>query len=97
MSQYKEKTQHSAFNIPGLNQPTQNDQQLTEMPTIELAPVEVQQTSDAPLTGVYSSSGFDMIGVLSRLVNRYTTNNQVTIATNITFKKTKPSNQLGTN
>ncbi|GAA5815757.1 hypothetical protein MFLAVUS_009272 [Mucor flavus] len=58
------------FDIPGLNQPVLNDQQLTEIPTIDLTPIEVEQTSDAPLTGVYSSSGFDMVGVLSRLVNR---------------------------
>lgn len=64
------------FDIPGLNQPVLNDQQLTEIPTIDLAPIEVEQTSDAPLTGVYSSSGFDMVGVLSRLVNRYYTDTQ---------------------
>ncbi|KAG2209234.1 putative white-collar-1a protein [Mucor mucedo] len=59
------------FNIAGLNQPVINDQQLVEIPTIDLQPVEVEQTGpEAPLTGVYSSSGFDMVGVLSRLVNR---------------------------
>lgn len=59
------------FNIAGLNQPVLNDQQLVEIPNIELQPVEVEQTGpEAPLTGVYSSSGFDMVGVLSRLVNR---------------------------
>jgi hypothetical protein len=57
-------------NIPDLNQHTLQDQQIAEIPTINLAPVEVEQTNEAPLTGVYSSSGFDMIGVLSRLVNR---------------------------
>lgn len=60
--------QRQAFDIPGLNQPVMNDQQLVEIPTI--TPVEVDQSSEAPLTGVYSSSGFDMVGVLSRLVNR---------------------------
>lgn len=59
------------LNIPDLTQPVASDQQLVEIPTIDLAPVEVDQTaSEAPLTGVYSSSGFDMVGVLSRLVNR---------------------------
>lgn len=59
------------FNISGITQPVLNDQQLVEIPTIDLQPVEVEQTgSEAPLTGVYSSSGFDMVGVLSRLVNR---------------------------
>lgn len=59
------------FNMPGLTQPVLNDQQLVEIPTIDLQPVEVEQTGpEAPLTGVYSSSGFDMVGVLSRLVNR---------------------------
>jgi hypothetical protein len=61
--------QPQGFDIPGLNQPVMNDQQLVEIPTI--TPVEVDQSSEAPLTGVYSSSGFDMVGVLSRLVNRY--------------------------
>ena len=82
MTQYQEDTQwnqqrtatlsEKPFDIPGLNQPVMNDQQLVEIPTI--TPVEVDHTSDAPLTGVYSSSGFDMVGVLSRLVNRYTHN-----------------------
>ncbi|KAI8638343.1 putative white-collar-1a protein [Parasitella parasitica] len=72
MTQYQQQQTATAseFNIPGLNQPVANDQQLAEIPTIELAPVEVEQTSDAPLTGVYSSSGFDFVGVLSKLVNR---------------------------
>jgi hypothetical protein len=65
--------QQQGLNIPCLTQPVGNDQQLVEIPTIDLAPVvEVEHTgSEAPLTGVYSSSGFDMVGVLSRLVNRY--------------------------
>ncbi|KAI8967908.1 putative white-collar-1a protein [Mycotypha africana] len=71
MAQFLQKEQqHQASNIPGLNQPVANDQQLAEIPAIELAPVEIEQTSDAPLTGVYSSSGFDFIGILSKLVNR---------------------------
>ncbi|KAI8370286.1 PAS domain-containing protein [Blakeslea trispora] len=80
MSQQYQQQQHPALayasatplNIPGLTQPIRNDQQLQEMPTIDLRPMESTPTniSEAPLTGVYSSSGFDMIGVLSRLVNR---------------------------
>ncbi|KAK4509061.1 uncharacterized protein ATC70_007411 [Mucor velutinosus] len=74
MAQYHQQQQQTAtaseFNIPGLTQPAVNDQQLTEIPTMDLAPVEVGQTSEAPLTGVYSSSGFDFVGVLSKLVNR---------------------------
>ncbi|KAL7314909.1 hypothetical protein PS15m_006424 [Mucor circinelloides] len=76
MAQYQQQQQQqqtataSEFNIPGLTQPVVNDQQLAEIPTIDLAPVEVEQTSEAPLTGVYSSSGFDFVGVLSKLVNR---------------------------
>lgn len=61
--------EETPFNIPGLTQPVANDGQLVEIPTI--TPVEVDESSKAPLTGVYSSSGFDMVGVLSRLVNRY--------------------------
>ncbi|KAG1459561.1 hypothetical protein G6F56_006136 [Rhizopus delemar] len=47
-----------------------NDQQMiqAEIPTIDLRPSD--QASEAPLTGVYSSTGFDMVAVLSRLVNR---------------------------
>lgn len=60
--------EETPFNIPGLTQPVANDGQLVEIPTI--TPVEVDESSKAPLTGVYSSSGFDMVGVLSRLVNR---------------------------
>lgn len=70
MTQYQKTATATEFNIPGLNQPIQNDQQLAEIPTIDLAPVDIEQTADAPLTGVYSSSGFDMVSVLSRLVNR---------------------------
>jgi len=74
MAQYQQQQQQTAtaseFNIPGLTQPVANDQQLAEIPTMDLAPVEVEQTSEAPLTGVYSSSGFDFVGVLSKLVNR---------------------------
>ncbi|KAI9321672.1 hypothetical protein BX666DRAFT_2023773 [Dichotomocladium elegans] len=33
-------------------------------------PIEPMNISCAPLTGVYSSSGFDMIGILSRVINR---------------------------
>ncbi|KAI7901490.1 putative blue-light photoreceptor PCMADA1 [Cokeromyces recurvatus] len=61
----------SQFNFSNLDPSANvNDQQMTENPTIDLQPIEIEQTSSAPLTGVYSSSGFDMIGVLSRLVNR---------------------------
>jgi hypothetical protein len=75
MSQFTEQrtvtAENNSFNIPDSNQSDLNDQQLVEIPTIDLAPVEVEQTGyEAPLTGVYSSSGFDMVGVLSRLVNR---------------------------
>ncbi|KAI9275326.1 PAS domain-containing protein [Sporodiniella umbellata] len=50
-----------------IQKPT-NDQQMiqAEIPTIDIR----SQVSEAPLTGVYSSSGFDMVSVLSRLVNR---------------------------
>ncbi|KAI9476012.1 MAG: putative white-collar-1a protein [Benjaminiella poitrasii] len=71
LNQPQPATITSQFDLPGLDQSVNvNDQHLAEIPTIDLQPVEVEQTSDAPLTGVYSSSGFDMIGVLSRLVNR---------------------------
>ncbi|KAI8969742.1 PAS domain-containing protein [Pilobolus umbonatus] len=43
--------------------------QVHEVPAMDLSPVEDAGPSE-PLTGVYSSSGFDMVGVLSRLVNR---------------------------
>lgn len=38
-------------------------------PTTSALPVSTS-TSGGALTGVYSSSGFDMIGILSRVVNR---------------------------
>lgn len=60
------------FNLSELQPANDPSQHLTQdMPTVDLQPAQVQQTSDAPLTGVYSSSGFDMVGILSRLVNRY--------------------------
>lgn len=61
-----------ALNLSELQPVNDPSQHLTQdVPTVGLQPVQVQQTSDAPLTGVYSSSGFDMVGILSRLVNRY--------------------------
>lgn len=61
-----------ALNLSELQSANDPSQHLTQaMPTVDLQPAQVQQTLDAPLTGVYSSSGFDMVGILSRLVNRY--------------------------
>ncbi|CEG71453.1 Putative PAS domain-containing protein [Rhizopus microsporus] len=60
-----------ALNLSELQPVNDPSQHLTQdVPTVGLQPVQAQQTSDAPLTGVYSSSGFDMVGILSRLVNR---------------------------
>lgn len=56
------------FELPGVQPANGPLQHLTQAIP---ATVQVQQASDAPLTGVYSSSGFDMVGILSRLVNRY--------------------------
>lgn len=66
--QWQQEVLSETFSLPVL----ENEQQITEadIPTIDLRPMEVTQTSDEPLTGVYSSSGFDMVGVLSKLVNR---------------------------
>lgn len=67
-TQWQENTGQTVFNLSGLEQTNDQPMIQSEIPVIDLRPVEVKQ--EAPLTGVYSSSGFDMVAVLSRLVNR---------------------------
>ncbi|KAG0946851.1 hypothetical protein G6F57_004445 [Rhizopus arrhizus] len=67
-TQWQENTGQTVFNLSGLEETNDQPMIQSEIPVIDLRPVEVKQ--EAPLTGVYSSSGFDMVAVLSRLVNR---------------------------
>jgi hypothetical protein len=71
MAHFAEKEQTSIAevlnNLPGL----QNNQLVSVDNALEITPVDVDATGgEAPLTGIYSNSGFDMVGVLSKLVNR---------------------------
>lgn len=67
-TQWQENTGQTVFNLSGLEETNDQPMIQSEIPVIDLRPVEVKQ--EAPLTGVYSSSGFDMVAVLLRLVNR---------------------------
>jgi hypothetical protein len=59
----QEKTQ---FQMPGM---AKEDDQLIAASSLAASGLADADTGE-PLTGIYSNSGFDMVGVLSRLVNR---------------------------